>query len=118
MSPQQRPDLKSLLATPTGPGIAEPAPATSGSAAPKAVGRQAVLIAVLPDPRTPTPTGFRPGLHLRGLERGGFPVADWLCACGRHERARGRKAVTELTARVRVGQCPHDAPDQARRNAA
>ncbi|WP_457493071.1 hypothetical protein [Streptomyces sp. P5_D11] len=118
MSRQQRPDLKSLPATPTGPGIAEPAPAASGSSALKVVGRQAVPIAVLPDPRTPTVTGFRPGLHLRGLERGGFPVADWLCACGRHERARGRKAVTELTTRVRVGQCPHLAPAQHRRNAA
>jgi hypothetical protein len=118
MSPRQRPDLKSLPATPPGPGIAEQAPATSCGSAPKVVGRQAVPIAVLPDPRTPTPTGFRPGLHLRGLERGGFPVADWLCACGHHERARGRKAVTELTTRVRVGQCPHRAPEQHRRNAA
>ncbi|MFI5632213.1 hypothetical protein ACIA8E_23125 [Streptomyces sp. NPDC051664] len=118
MSPQQRRDLKSLPATPPGPGIAEPAPSTSGSSALKVVGRQAVPIAVLPEPRTPTPTGFRPGLYLRGLERGGFPIADWLCACGHHERARGRKAVTELTTRVRVGQCPHDAPDHARRNAA
>ncbi|MFF0289688.1 hypothetical protein [Streptomyces sp. NPDC005262] len=118
MSRQQRPDLKSLPATPTGPGIAERAPAASGSGALKVVGRQAVPIAVLPDPRTSTPNGFCPGLDLRGLERGGFPVADWLCACGCHERARGRKAVTELTTRVRVGQCPHNAADQARRNAA
>ncbi|MFE7387924.1 hypothetical protein [Streptomyces sp. NPDC057582] len=118
MSPQQRPDLKSLPATPTGPGIAKPAPATSGSGAPKVVGRQAAPIAVLPDPRTATVTSFRPGLHMRGLERGGFPVADWLCACGRHERARGRRAVTELTTRVHVGQCPHNVPAQSRRNAA
>ncbi|MFF3062254.1 hypothetical protein [Streptomyces sp. NPDC057909] len=118
MSNQQRPDLKSPPATPTGPGIAETAPATSGSSALKVVGRQAVPIAVLPDPRTPTVTSFRPGLHLRGLERGGFPVADWLCACGHHERARGRKAVTELTTRVRVGHCPHRAPAENRRTAA
>lgn len=117
MSPQQRPDLKSLPATHTGPGIAEPAPGVSGSGAPKVVGRKAVPIAVLPDPRSHTP-GFHPGLHIRGLERGGFPVADWLCSCGHHERARGRKAVTELTTRVRVGHCPHPAPAKHRRNAA
>ncbi|MFE4921317.1 hypothetical protein [Streptomyces sp. NPDC056661] len=118
MNTPPRSALKSLPATTTGPRIAEPAPATSDSGALKVVGRQAVPIAVLPDPRTPTVTSFRPGLHLRGLERGGFPVADWLCACGHHERARGRKAVTEITTRVRVGQCPHNVPDQARRNAA
>ncbi|MFF5278772.1 hypothetical protein [Streptomyces sp. NPDC000133] len=118
MTPSPRSALKSIPAPPTGPRIAEPGPAASGSGAPKVVGRKAVPIAVLPDPRTTTAPSFTPGLHLRGLERGGFPVADWLCACGRHERARGRKAVTELTTRVRVGQCPHDAPDQSRRNAA
>ncbi|MGY4904530.1 hypothetical protein [Streptomyces sp. 900116325] len=64
-------------------------------------------------------TGIQPGLHMRGLERGGFPIADWLCACGHHERARGRKAVTELTTRVRVGHCLHRAtPEEIRRNAA
>ncbi|MET7308559.1 hypothetical protein ABZS68_15890 [Streptomyces sp. NPDC005571] len=118
MNPPPRSALKSLPATTTGPRIAEPAPAASGSGAPKVVGRKAVPVAVLPDPHTPTATSFRPGLHMRGLERGGFPVADWLCACGRHQRARGRKAVTELTTRVRVGQCPHNVPDQSRRNAA
>ncbi|SCE50444.1 MULTISPECIES: hypothetical protein [unclassified Streptomyces] len=54
-----------------------------------------------------TVLGIGPGLHVRGLERGGFPVADWLCACGYHEQVRGRRAVTELADRVRVGHCPH-----------
>ncbi|WP_405680747.1 hypothetical protein [Streptomyces sp. NBC_01238] len=102
----------------TGPSIAEPAPAASGSGAPKVVGRKAVPIAVHPDPRTTTVRGIQPGLHIRGLDRGEIPVADWLCVCGHHERARGRKAVTELNTRVRVGHCPHRAPEQHRRNAA
>nr|WTB33661.1 hypothetical protein OG781_32935 [Streptomyces sp. NBC_00830] len=118
MSPQRRPGLKSLPATPTGPGTAEPAPVASGSGAPKVVGRKAVPIAVRPDPYTVTATGINPGLAMRGLERGGFPVADWLCACDHHERARGRKAVIELTARASVGQCPHHAHEEHRRNAA
>ncbi|WP_372407737.1 hypothetical protein [Streptomyces luteireticuli] len=37
----------------------------------------------------------------------GVPVADWLCVCGHHERARGRAAVIELAARVRIATCPH-----------
>ena len=51
--------------------------------------------------------GIRPGLDTRGLERGQIPVADWLCACGRHERARGDKDVQALCARARVDHCPH-----------
>ncbi|MFE4800105.1 hypothetical protein ACFRFL_35045 [Streptomyces sp. NPDC056708] len=116
MSRQQRPDLKSLPATPTGLGIAEPAPTGSGDGAAKVVA-EGVPVAVFPDPHTITVTGIQPGLSLRGLDRDEIPVADWLCACGRHERARGRKAVTELTTRVRVGQCPHNVPAQSRRNA-
>uniref|UniRef100_A0AAU3GTZ6 Uncharacterized protein n=1 Tax=Streptomyces sp. NBC_01401 TaxID=2903854 RepID=A0AAU3GTZ6_9ACTN len=75
----------------------------------KDVARQGVLTAVLPDPHTVTVTGIQPGLNLRGLGRYEIPVADWLCACGHFERARGRKAVTELTTRARVDQCPHTA---------
>ncbi|MEE1806416.1 hypothetical protein [Streptomyces sp. BE133] len=114
MNAPPRSPLKSLPARPTGPGIAEPAPAASGSGAPKVVGRKAVPIAVRPDPRTTTVHGIRPGLHILGLDRGEIPVADWLCTCGHHERARGRKAVTELNTRVRVGHCPHRAPAQNR----
>ncbi|NVI33009.1 hypothetical protein EK410_27195 [Streptomyces sp. CAI-17] len=55
-------------------------------------------------------TGIQPGLTVRGLGRNELPVADWLCACGHHERARGRRAVTELTSRATVQQCPHTAP--------
>ncbi|WP_327116611.1 hypothetical protein OG206_16155 [Streptomyces sp. NBC_01341] len=55
-------------------------------------------------------TGIQPGPTVRGLDRNEIPVADWLCACGHHERARGRSAVTELTTRARVQQCPHTTP--------
>jgi hypothetical protein len=115
MNTPPRSVLKSLPATTTGPRIAEPAPGASGSGAAEVVA-EGVLVASLSDPRTVT--GIRPGLSVRGLERGGFPVADWLCACGHHERARGRKAVTELTAHARVQQCPHNTPAEFRRNAA
>jgi hypothetical protein len=52
-------------------------------------------------------TGIRPGLDIRGLDRGETPVADWLCSCGHHERARGADEVRDLVGRVRVGHCPH-----------
>lgn len=51
--------------------------------------------------------GVTPGLTLRGLDRDQTPVADWLCACGRHERATGGPAVTALASAVIVGVCPH-----------
>ncbi|MFE4330282.1 hypothetical protein ACFRQM_12675 [Streptomyces sp. NPDC056831] len=117
MNTPPRSPLKSLPATTTGPRIAGPAPIGSGGRAAKVVA-EGVPVAVLPAPHTISVTGIQPGLSLRGLDRDEIPVADWLCACGHHERARGRKAVTELTTRVRVGQCPHTAPAQSRRNAA
>ncbi|WP_405912480.1 hypothetical protein OG760_13735 [Streptomyces sp. NBC_00963] len=117
MNSPPRSTLKSLPAPSAGPSPAEPAPATTGQSAPKVVA-EGVPTAVRPDPHTITVAGIWPGLHIRGLDRGAIPVADWLCACGRHERVRGRKAVTELTGRVRVGQCPHNAPAQNRRDAA
>jgi len=70
----------------------------------KVVARKGALSAVGSDPQTVTVTGITPGLQFQCE---GIPVADWLCACGHHERARGRAAVTRLTARVRVGACPH-----------
>lgn len=57
-----------------------------------------------------TVTGIRPGLDIRGLDRNQIPVADWLCTCGRHERARGADAVTDLCARAHVGICTHTEP--------
>uniref|UniRef100_A0AAU3GTM3 Uncharacterized protein n=1 Tax=Streptomyces sp. NBC_01401 TaxID=2903854 RepID=A0AAU3GTM3_9ACTN len=117
MNTPPRSALKSLPSTTTGPRIAEPAPGTSGSGAAKVVA-EGVRVAVLPDPRTVTVTGIQPGLSVRGLDRHEIPVADWLCACGHFERARGRKAVTELTTRASVQQCPHNTPGESRRSAA
>ncbi|MEU4891928.1 hypothetical protein AB0B12_23940 [Streptomyces sp. NPDC044780] len=120
MSTPPRPRLKSLTRTPDQPSTAKPAPTPDGRSAPKDAGRKAVPSAVRPDPHQVTVSGIMPGLQIRGLlDR--VPVADWLCRCGHHERARGRAAVTELTTRVHVGECPHRAPAPAetgRRSAA
>ncbi|MFF0084604.1 hypothetical protein ACFYR1_33550 [Streptomyces canus] len=71
---------------------------------PKVAARKGVLSAVGLDPQTVTVTGITPGLQIQCE---GIPVADWLCDCGQHERARGRAAVSRLTARVIAGICPH-----------
>ncbi|MFI1287432.1 hypothetical protein ACH4VM_02790 [Streptomyces sp. NPDC020792] len=54
-----------------------------------------------------TVTGITPGLSIRAEEYGDKPVADWLCACGHHERATTARGVIQLAARARVGHCPH-----------
>lgn len=54
-----------------------------------------------------TVTGIPAGLTIRAEEYGHNPVADWLCACGHHERATGASPVTALAKRVVVGHCPH-----------
>ncbi|WP_328431586.1 hypothetical protein [Streptomyces sp. NBC_00453] len=78
---------------------------------PKVAARKGVLSAVGSGPRTVTVTGITPGLQIQCE---GVPVADWLCACGHHERARGRAAVIRLTARARVGICPHTTTAEGR----
>ncbi|MFE1444379.1 hypothetical protein [Streptomyces sp. NPDC058739] len=78
---------------------------------PKGVARKGVHTAVGPDLQTVTVTGITPGLQVQCE---GVPVADWLCSCGHHERARGRAAVIALTTRVDVGTCPHTAPAEGR----
>jgi hypothetical protein len=91
--------------TPTnGPQGAVQGPPRPTVGEPKGAARKGVLSAVGSDPQTVTVTGITPGLQIQCE---GVPVADWLCACGHHERARGRAAVIRLTARVRVGVCPH-----------
>ncbi|WP_228994530.1 hypothetical protein [Streptomyces sp. DH8] len=107
--------FKSLPATPNSPQAANRAAGPAGGGVPKVVA-EGVRVAVLPDPHTVTVTGIRPGLTVRGLGRNQIPTADWLCACGHHERARGRERVTDLTTRARVDHCPHT--EQHRRNAA
>ncbi|MEV7107408.1 hypothetical protein [Streptomyces atroolivaceus] len=113
MTTRTDPHLKSLPNTPT---HRRTGPDCSGGEAPKVVA-EGVRIAVLPDPRTVTVTDIEPGLSLRGLDRDQFPVADWLCTCGHHEQARGRRAVIELSTRATVGHCPHTTI-QTRRSAA
>jgi hypothetical protein len=78
---------------------------------PKVAARKGVLSAVGSDPQTVTVTGITPGLQIQCE---GVPVADWLCACGHHERARGRAAVIALQARVIVGICPHTTTAEGR----
>ncbi|CDR07332.1 hypothetical protein [Streptomyces iranensis] len=119
MNTPRRPHLKSIPNTTDQPRPAEPGPAPDSRSAPRNVGRKAVPSALRSDPHQVTVTGIMPGLHVRMALRP--PVADWLCRCGHHERARGRAAVIELTTRVRVGECPHRAPAPAeteRRSAA
>ncbi|MFF7040139.1 hypothetical protein [Streptomyces massasporeus] len=78
---------------------------------PKVAARKGVLSVVGSDPQTVTITGITPGLQIQCE---GVPVADWLCVCGHHERARGRAAVIRMTARVRLGVCPHTATAEGR----
>lgn len=78
---------------------------------PKVVARKGVLSAVGSDPQTVTVTGITPGFQIQCT---GIAVADWLCSCGQHERARGRAAVIRLTARAVVGICPHTATAEGR----
>ncbi|MGW3493377.1 hypothetical protein [Streptomyces sp. NPDC001020] len=108
--------LKSIATAPADPHAARPAALRTAVGEPKGAARQGVRTALGSDPQTVTITGIQPGLQIRCE---GVPVADWLCACGRHERARGRAAVIELPTRVRVGHCPHRAtPEQEGRAAA
>lgn len=117
MTRPESPSLKSLPSTPDRPSTAQPARTPTCSGAPKVVA-EGVRSALCPDPQPVMVSVIRPGLEIRGLDRGEVLVADWLCACGHHERARGRAAVIELTGRVRVGHCPHRATETDRRKAA
>lgn len=103
MSATPRP-LKSITTAPDGPDAARSAAPRTTVGEPTGAARQGVRTALGSDPHPVTVTGLTPGLRISTT---GVPVADWLCACGHHERARGRAAVTELHARVRVGVCPH-----------
>jgi hypothetical protein len=77
----------------------------------KGVARKGVLSVLRPDPQIVTITGIQPGLQVRFTT---LPVADWLCSCGHHERARGRAAVMRLVAHVRSGACPHTTTAEGR----
>lgn len=105
MSTPPRRLLKSITHTPTEPSAAAPAGPRTAVGAPKGAARKGARTALSADPQTVIVTGIHPGLQVQFTSP---PVADWLCSCGHHERARGRAAVIELTTRVRVGVCPHD----------
>lgn len=54
---------------------------------------------------------WRGGITVRGLERGGLPVADFLCtACWFHRRVTGRQMVRDFLASTPIethrAQCP------------
>lgn len=54
---------------------------------------------------------WRGGITVRGLGRGGLPVADFLCArCLYHRRVTGRQMVRDFLASDPIGvhrdQCP------------
>lgn len=110
MTTRPRP-LKSVTAAPPGPHAAPQPVDPAAVGEPKGAARQGVVIAPRSDPQTVTVAGIAPGLQIRTR---GVPVADWLCACGHHERARGKAAVSELQGRVRVGVCPHTAITEGR----
>lgn len=94
-----------------GPQGAVQGPPRSTVGVPKGVARKGVLSAVGSDPQTVTVSGITPGLQIQCE---GVPIADWLCACGHHDRARGRAAVIRLTARVIVGICLHTTTAEGR----
>ncbi|MEU9518112.1 hypothetical protein [Streptomyces sp. NPDC048224] len=77
----------------------------------KVVARKGVLSAVGLDAQAVTVAGITPGLQIQCE---GIAVADWLCACGHHERARGRAAVIRLTERACVGVCPYTTTAEGR----
>ncbi|WP_330320537.1 hypothetical protein OG927_19490 [Streptomyces clavifer] len=94
MSPQQRQDLKSLPATPTNPSIAEPAPAGSGSGAPKVVA-EGVPTAVRPDQHTGDSRYPIAWLTITA-PRGAVPTATSVCECGRNRFAAGHRKALAL----------------------
>ncbi|MER6503217.1 hypothetical protein ABT218_28625 [Streptomyces sp. NPDC001455] len=95
MTTRPRPTLKSLPATPTGPRSAKPTSATSGSSAPKDVGRKAVPSSVCPGPQVGD--GRRPIAWLTiTAPRGATPAATSVCDCGRNLFAAGHRRVLAL----------------------
>ena len=97
MNPRQAPPLKCHPSLLTGLPVAEPGRATSGSGAPKVVGRQAVLTAVRPDQQTGDsrhPVGW---LTITA-PRGTVPTVTSTCACGRNLFAAGHRKALALIA--------------------
>ncbi|WP_405811231.1 hypothetical protein OG524_19005 [Streptomyces sp. NBC_01520] len=94
MSTPPRSALKSLPATTTNPGIAEPAPAGSGSGAPKVVA-EGVPTAVRSDQHTGD--GRYPIAWLTiTAPRGAVPTVTSVCECGRNRFAAGHHKALAL----------------------
>ncbi|MEU2470429.1 hypothetical protein ABZ601_04870 [Streptomyces sp. NPDC012842] len=94
MSPRPNPLLKCLPFTPTGPYLAEPAPAVTGGGAAKGVA-EGVLTAALPDQQMGD--GRYPIAWLTvSAPRGAVPTATSICACGRNRFAVGHRKVLAL----------------------
>ncbi|MFJ1831356.1 hypothetical protein [Streptomyces sp. NPDC088178] len=94
MSTPRRPHLKSLPPPPTDPSTADPAPAASGSGAPKDVA-EGVPSSVRSDPQTGD--GRYPIAWLTiSAPRGAVPSATSICECGRNLFAAGHRKVLAL----------------------
>ncbi|TXS17518.1 hypothetical protein [Streptomyces sp. wa22] len=92
MSPRPHPHLKCLPTT--SHHLAEPAPAASGSGAPKVVA-EGVPVAVRPDQQTED--GRYPVAWLTiTAPRGAVPTATSTCQCGRNLFAAGRRKALAL----------------------
>lgn len=97
MSPRPNPPLKCPSSTPTRPRLAEPAPAASGSGAPKVVARKGAPTAVCPDQQTGD--GRYPIAWLTiAAPRGAVPTVTSVCACGRNLFAAGHHRALALIA--------------------
>lgn len=94
MTNRRRSPLKSLPSTPSGPSHAEPAPAASGSGAPKDVA-EGVPSSVRPDPQIGD--GRYPIAWLTiSAPRGAVPTATSICECGRNLFAGGHRKALAL----------------------
>ncbi|MFC9947256.1 hypothetical protein [Streptomyces pratensis] len=93
MSPRPHPHLKCLPTT-AGHHLAEPAPAASGSGAPKVVA-EGVPAAVRPDQQTGDGRYAIAWLTI-SAPRGAVPTATSICACGRNRFAVGHRKVLAL----------------------
>ncbi|MFD4142358.1 hypothetical protein [Streptomyces sp. NPDC058572] len=89
--------LKSPTGHPTGPAVAEPAPAAPGGGAPKVVA-EGVLSAVRPDRYLEDGRYPIAWLHITAPGRGTVPTATSTCACGRDRSAVGHRKVHDLIA--------------------
>lgn len=115
MTAPATPRLEGQPTPSTGPRAAGPATPRRAVGQPKGAARKGDRSALVSNADAVVITGITPGLQVRCSHP---PVADWLCSCGHHERARGRAAVIELTTRVTVDVCPHTAATHEGRVAA